>query len=202
MKITWLGHSCFVLDSGCCRLLLDPYQNVPGLPDTAAEADAVFCSHGHFDHAYTDRVTCTGRGLGPFSVREIPCFHDEVQGAKRGENMIRCFTAEGLAVVHLGDLGHQLSTQQLADIGQCDALLLPIGGTYTLDPREAKAACDAIAPRVVIPMHYRRGSVGFDVLETLEDFLPLFPPELVRVYDGSSLTLERDTPRQVAVLGV
>lgn len=202
MTITWLGHACFLLESGGYRLLLDPYRDVPGLPDTAAEADAVFCSHGHFDHAYTARVTCTGRGLGPFSVREIPCFHDEVQGAKRGENMIRCFTAEGLTVVHLGDLGHQLSPQQLADISHCDALLIPIGGTYTLDPREAKTVVDAVAPRVVIPMHYRRGAMGFDVLETLEDFLPLFPQKLVRSYDGSSLTLEKHTPEQVAVLRV
>lgn len=202
MTITWLGHACFLLESGDYRLLLDPYRDVPGLPDTAAEADAVFCSHGHFDHAYTERVALTGRGPGPFAVWELPCFHDEVQGAKRGENMIRRFTAEGLTVVHLGDLGHQLSSRQLADIGHCDALLIPIGGTYTLAPREAKAVVDAVAPRVVIPMHYRRGTMGFDVLETLEDFLPLFPRELVRVYDGSSLTLEKHIPEQVAVLRV
>lgn len=202
MKITWLGHSCFVLESGGFRLLLDPYQNVPGLPDVTAEADAVYCSHGHFDHAYTAHVACSGRGAGPFAVREIPAFHDEVRGAKRGENMIRCFTAEGLTVVHLGDLGHPLDPQQLAAVSGCDALLLPIGGTYTLNAREAKAVADAAAPRVVVPMHYRCGSMGFDVLETLEDFLPLFPPELVRRCGGSTLDLTADTPRQVAVLQV
>lgn len=202
MTITWLGHACFLLESGGYRLLLDPYREVPGLPDTEAEADAVFCSHGHFDHAHTQHVALSGRGAGPFSVQEIPSFHDEVRGAKRGENIIRRFTAEGLTVVHLGDLGHQLSPRQLAAVGRADVLLLPIGGTYTLDGREAKAVVDAIAPRVVIPMHYRRGSVGFDVLETLEDFLPLFPQELVRVYDGNSLTVTADMPQQVAVLAL
>lgn len=202
MTITWLGHACFLLESGGYRLLLDPYREVPGLPDTEAEADAVFCSHGHFDHAHTQHVTLSGRGPGPFSVQEIPSFHDEVRGAKRGENCIRRFTAEDLTVVHLGDLGHQLDPRQLAAVGRADVLLLPIGGTYTLDGREAKAVVDAIAPRVVIPMHYRRGSVGFDVLETLEAFLPLFPQELVRVYDSSSLTLTADMPQQVAVLAL
>ena len=56
MTITWLGHSCFLLESGGFRGLLDPFRDVPGLADVEAEADAVYCSHGHFDHAYTDQI--------------------------------------------------------------------------------------------------------------------------------------------------
>lgn len=33
MTITWLGHSCFLLESGGFRALLDPYHQVRGLPD-------------------------------------------------------------------------------------------------------------------------------------------------------------------------
>ena len=47
MKLTWLGHSCFLLESGGFRALLDPYKSVQGLADIAMEADAVYCSHGH-----------------------------------------------------------------------------------------------------------------------------------------------------------
>ena len=47
---------CFLLESGGFRALLDPYHQVRGLPDIEAEAHAVYCSHDHFDHGYTERV--------------------------------------------------------------------------------------------------------------------------------------------------
>ena len=200
MTITWLGHACFMLESGGYRLLVDPYRDVPGLRNTAAEAEAVYCSHGHGDHAYTQELTLTRGRTSPFTVEEIPTCHDEAGGSLRGGNTVRCFAAEGLRVVHLGDLGHQLSAQQLAAIGRCDALMVPVGGTYTVDAAGAKAVADAVGARVVIPMHYRRGAVGYGNIGTVEDFTALCAPELVREYDGSALELTADTPRQVAVL--
>ena len=202
MTITWLGHSCFILESGGFRALLDPYHEVQGLPDVEAEADAVYCSHDHFDHGYTEKVRLTSGKENPFAVREIQTFHDDQGGALRGGNVIRTFTAEGLAVAHLGDLGHQLSPAQLAELGRCDAALIPVGGFYTIDAAGAKAAADAIGARVVIPMHYRKGEVGFDVLSALEDFTGLYPRELVKEYPSNVLTLAGDTPRQVAVLAL
>ena len=200
MTITWLGHSCFLLESGGFRALLDPFRDVPGLADVEAEADAVYCSHGHFDHAYTDRVRLTSGRENPFTVTEIPTFHDGQGGALRGENTVRRFEAEGVSVVHLGDLGHQLSPEQVQAAGPCDALLLPVGGTYTLDSGEARAVAEAIGPRVIVPMHYRRGDVGFDVLTTLEDFLAQYPGDMAVRCPGNSLTLTPDMPRQIAVL--
>ena len=113
---------------------------------------------------------------------------------------MRRFTAEGVTVVHAGDLGHQPTAEQAASIGPCDVLLLPVGGTFTLDAREAKKAAEALRPRVIVPMHYRDGQRGFVELTPLEDFTGLYPPELVRRYPGNTLRLEPDMPRQVAVL--
>ena len=200
MTITWLGHSCFLLESGGFRALLDPFRDVPGLADVAAEADAVYCSHGHFDHAYTDRVRLTAGKKNPFTVTEIPTFHDGKGGALRGENTVRRFEAEGVSVVHLGDLGHQLSPEQVQAAGLCDALLLPVGGTYTVDSGEARAVAEAVGPRVIVPMHYRLGDMGFDVLTTLEDFLAQYPGDMAVRCPGNSLTLVPDMPRQIAVL--
>ena len=202
MTITWLGHSCFLLESGGFRILLDPFHEVPGLHDVCTEADAVYCSHDHFDHAYTDQVTLTAGKENPFTVRETASFHDPEGGRLRGANTIRSFTAEGLTVVHLGDLGHRLSQEQLESIGPCDALLVPVGGTFTVDAGEAKQAADAIGARVVIPMHYRSGEVGFPVTAPVDDFLALYPREKVRRYGGSVLELTADTPEQVAVLSL
>ena len=192
MTITWLGHACFLLQSGNYRVILDPCRGVPGVEDTAGEADAVYCSHSHFDHCYTEKLRISSGTPSPFTVTEIASFHDDRNGALRGENTIRALTAEGITIVHLGDLGHPLSRQQLDAIGKCDVLLLPVGGTYTLDVLNAKAAADAIAPRLICPMHYRRGEMGFDVLQTAEEFAALYPAEDVHWPDGNTLELSED----------
>ncbi|MDE7263018.1 MAG: MBL fold metallo-hydrolase [Oscillospiraceae bacterium] len=201
MTITWLGHSCFVLESGGFRVLLDPYREVQGLQDIETEADAVYCSHGHFDHAHTANVRLTSGKANPFAVHEVPTFHDGQGGALRGPNTVRKFTAEGVSVAHMGDLGHPLSQAQLADLGHCDVLLIPVGGYFTIDAPTAKAVADAVGAAVVVPMHYRNGPVGFDVLGTLEDFTGLYPAEQVKRY-GPTLTAEPGMPRQVAVLSL
>ena len=95
-----------------------------------------------------------------------------------------------------------IQAQQIAAIGKCDVLLIPVGGTYTLDPAEAKAVADALNPRIIVPMHYRRGSMGFDVLRTVEEFTAQYPAESVNEYDCSTLTVDETTPGQVAVLRV
>ncbi len=201
MNITWLGHSCFMLEADGFRVLLDPYNEVPGLPAAEAEADAVYCSHGHFDHAYTEKVRLTSGKTNPFAVTEVQTFHDDQGGALRGNNVIRKFTAGGVSVAHFGDLGHPLSPAQLEALGSCDAVLIPVGGFYTIDAPTAKAVAEAAGAPVVIPMHYRNGPVGFDVLGTLEDFTSLYPAERVKRY-GSALTVEKGMEPQVAVLEI
>lgn len=201
MTITWLGHSCFLLEANGFRIVLDPYHEVQGLPDVKAEANAIYCSHDHFDHGYTENIRVTPGGENPFAVVEIQTFHDDQGGKLRGNNVIRKFTADGVSAAHLGDLGHPLSAAQLEAIGPCDAIMIPVGGYYTIDAAAAKAVADAIGAAVVIPMHYRDGEVGFDVLSTLDDFTKLYPAEQVRQY-GVSITLEKGMEKQVAVLKI
>ena len=202
MTLTWLGHSCFVLESYGFRVLLDPFRDIPGLPDICMEADAVYCSHGHFDHAYTDEVTLTSGKVNPFTVREIDSFHDDQGGALRGRNMVRAFTSEGLTVVHLGDLGQPLTAGQIEALGRCDVLLLPVGGTYTIDMREAKAVADAVNPHVIVPMHSREGQAGLEILTSREEFLSQYPVDRIRRYPGNVLEIHENMTKQVAVLAL
>lgn len=51
MNITWLGHSCFVVESAGWRVVLDPYY-VETYPALHVDADEVLCSHSHRDHAF------------------------------------------------------------------------------------------------------------------------------------------------------
>ena len=204
MNITWLGHASFLLESGGYRVVLDPCKGVPGVRDTACEAEVVYCSHEHFDHCYTDEIRLTEGTVSPFSAKQIAAFHDDENGAKRGANTIHILTAEGMTVAHMGDLGHPLSEAQLAEMGMVDVLLLPVGGTYTIDCDGAKAVCDAVKPRLVIPMHYRKDGMGFDVLQTVDEFTALFPPETVHHYETNTLPVTGELLRRggVAVLSL
>ena len=129
MKITWLGHACFKLETADGSVVFDPFSDgaVEGLNNIREHADLVLASHGHGDHAALENVTLSGK-KPTFNLKIISCFHDDVEGAKRGTNRIHIVESEGLRVAHFGDLGHMLSEQQFAEIGVLDAAMIPIGG--------------------------------------------------------------------------
>lgn len=174
MKITWYGHSCFMLESECGSLVFDPYSDgsVPGWTLPQLTADAVLCSHGHADHAGVEKVTLSGRGNG-YSVDTVECFHDDAMGAKRGNNVIHIVTGGGVRVVHLGDLGHGLDAAQYAAIGSPDVLLIPVGGYFTIDAAQAHEIAGKIGARITVPMHYRGEDYGYDVIGPLSDYTAL-----------------------------
>ena len=92
----------------------------------------------------------------------------------------------------------RLTPEQAGRLQGLDALLVPVGGYYTIDAGQAKALVDALRPRVVVPMHYRSDTFGYDVLAPLEDYLALCR-DVVR-YPGNTLELTAGTPAQTAVL--
>jgi len=175
MLLTWYGHACFKLSADAGSVVLDPYEKnyIAALTLPKLSADEVICSHGHGDHCAASEVTLTGR-TPAYKKAQLPCWHDEVCGAKRGSNLITVIEAEGLRVAHCGDLGHELSDTQLALIGELDVLLIPVGGVYTVDAVTAKKIVDALRPKTVVPMHYKMGARGLQNVAPVEDFLALF----------------------------
>lgn len=176
MRIQWLGHSCFRVECGGYAIVLDPFEpgSVPGCRNIQETADRVLCSHEHHDHNYRAGVALRQDGPAcPFTVTALPSFHDDCGGQKRGPNTIHLLEAGGLRAAHLGDLGGMPAPQVLEQLQNLDAVMVPVGGFYTVGPREAKAVLEALSPRVVIPMHYRGEGFGFDVLAPVEDFLAL-----------------------------
>jgi L-ascorbate metabolism protein UlaG (beta-lactamase superfamily) len=78
--------------------------------------------------------------------------------------------ADGLRIVHLGDLGHLLSKDQIKKIGPVDVLMIPVGGVYTINGSEAKEVVEQLKPRYyILPMHY--GIKGYDALLSPDEFL-------------------------------
>jgi L-ascorbate metabolism protein UlaG (beta-lactamase superfamily) len=170
MKIKWLGHAAFLItaDDGT-RIITDPYETNPGLKygQINETADIVTVSHEHGDHNNVAAVrgnpkvvrdTAEVKGI---TFNGVPTAHDSSGGSERGANTVFCFQVDGVRVVHLGDLGHLLTDTQVVDIGKVHVLLVPIGGTFTVDAKAAQEVCDQLRPRVIIPMHYKNDKCGF-----------------------------------------
>lgn len=199
MRITWLGHSCFCLETGGFSLVLDPYSDgaVPGLAPLRAKADAVFCSHDHRDHGARDKVELSGRECS-LAVETIDVFHDDRRGALRGENRIHIVSDGVVRVAHLGDLGHIPEAEEIEKLRGLDAVFIPVGGHYTINAKTAGKLCRLIKPRVIFPMHYRRGDMGYKEISTLAPFT-LFRRNVKR-YDTNTFELTAATAPQTAVL--
>lgn len=200
MKIAYLGHSCFKITSEGYEIILDPYQDksVPGYLPLHEQADQVLCSHEHRDHGAADQVELRSGVISPFVVETIQTWHDEQGGALRGENTIHILDDGHTRIAHLGDLGCQLLPEQKERLRKLDALLLPVGGFYTIDAEQAKALAEELEARVVIPMHYRGSSFGYDVIGSVDAYTDLCT-DVVR-YSGNELELTAETVKQTAVL--
>jgi L-ascorbate metabolism protein UlaG (beta-lactamase superfamily) len=176
VKIKWLGHASFLITSDAgIKIITDPYvasyvaAGGPSYSEIKESADIVTVSHDHSDHNNVAAVrgnpevvkgTAKVKGI---EFKGIPTYHDDAGGNKRGDNTILCFEVDGVSVCHLGDLGHQLSDKQVAELGAVDILLIPVGGFYTIDAKMATKVCNQLKPKVVIPMHYKTDKCGFPI---------------------------------------
>ena len=171
MKLTWYGHSCFLLETEQGNAVFDPYGpgTVPGLKLPELEADLCLCSHSHGDHNYSQGVRLSGR-RPELKLEEFQCFHDDKQGMLRGKNTMHLVEAEGRRVLHMGDLGHMPEPELIRALGRIDLLMIPVGGYYTIDAALAAAVVRSLEPDLVVPMHYRGEGFGFPVITGVEDF--------------------------------
>lgn len=155
-KLIYLGHSCFLIESNDYRIIVDPYANgsVPNLklPNNLV-ADTVLCSHEHSDHNARQLVKLTNKKV-EIDYFSLPVPHDHQEGMHRGFNNIHVFEIDGYKIVHLGDTGCLPEAAILLKFKDCDVLLAPINGYYTINPHELKRITDIVNPRIVIPMHY------------------------------------------------
>lgn len=176
IKITYYGHSCFTVDCDGYKIAFDPYDgHVPGYAPLSIAANEVLCSHEHADHNYVQAVTLESAGATrPFTLTEIHSFHDPEEGKLRGTNIIRILEADSLRIAHFGDIGCHPTLKQMELLGNLDVAMVPVGGTFTLDAKQQKSLMDELRPRVIIPMHYRLGKFGFDVIAELSDFTKLY----------------------------
>lgn len=201
IQLIWHGHSCFTMVCDDYRIVLDPFKDdtVPGYGHVRETADLVLCSHEHGDHNFREAVELTRRvKANPFTVTELLIPHDDAGGSKRGMNLIRIFDNGTLRVAHFGDIGCPLTDEQKAALGHLDAVMVPVGGFYTMEPQGIADMLAELNPRVIVPMHYRSESFGYDVIGTLEDFLKLTDRPVTRLEDNL-VEIREDTPEGILV---
>lgn len=212
MDITYLGHAAFRIKGKNAVVVTDPYDlEKSGVKfPKHIEADIVTVSHEHPDHNAVKNIEGTPyiiRGPGEYEVKGVgvigmSTFHDEEKGAVRGKNTMYRIEIDGLSIVHLGDLGHTLSSVEVDALDGVDVLMIPVGGHFTIDPTRAVAVINEIEPSIVIPMHYKHeGLVG----DTFRDMatLPMFLKEIGKedVVPQPKLSVTKDKlPEQMQVV--
>ncbi len=211
MKIKWLGHSCFLVtsDQGV-RLLTDPFHagESSGLKYTEVKehVDLVTVSHEHFDHNNTEALPGKpeilkgniSKTVKDVSIGGIASYHDETKGSQRGANTIFCFDVDGIRICHLGDLGHDLGKDEIGKMGQVDVLMIPIGEVFTIGVDAAGKICNAVKPRMVIPMHYKTDQCNW-LKYGVEDFIK--GKNNVRRLSTDEVEIKKDTlPGQMEIV--
>lgn len=183
MIITWLGQSAFKLqdkvNSDGITVVTDPYGKETGLKMPSFEADIVTISHDHADHNNVEAlrgdpfvIDCAGEyDTKGILIEGIDSYHDEEEGKLRGGNIIYRIEMDDISLVHLGDLGHVLTNDQLEKLAGIDILMIPVGGKYTLDAKRAVEVISQIEPRIVIPMHYKVDGLAYEDFDSIEKFI-------------------------------
>ena len=172
MTISWFGHSCFRIEVKGGSVLIDPFSKDIGLRPPRIKDDLVLVTHKHYDHNNTEGANPEAMiidGPGEYEkqgiyVRGIFSYHDKVEGKERGLNTIYAIKAEDMAVCHMGDFGQaRFEDNQIDEIGDVDVLMVPVGGKYTIDYKEAVEAISQIEPKIIIPMHYKIKDLDIDI---------------------------------------
>lgn len=200
MKLTYYGHASFLVEtSDGTRVILDPYRHgafggAIRYDPIDEPADVVVASHEHDDHGAVDTVHGSPRvfvhpvteTVGSLKITGVQVAHDDTGGKDRGRNSVVVLDDGDLRLVHLGDLGHPLDQDAVQSIGRVDILLVPVGGFFTIDHKQAAAVVDALTPRVVVPMHFKTDKVDFPI-GPVDPFLAT--QKAVERRDGPSLEL-------------
>lgn len=179
MELTYIGHSCFHIKGKKVSIVIDPYSpEMLGFKMPKQNCKILLNSHQHEDHNFNQQVNheVLINTPGEYEIDDVYIIgvqtaHDDKDGDERGQNIVFSIDIDGINIVHLGDLGHELNEKALAKLGAVDVLLVPVGGHFTMDSFTASKVISAIEPKLVIPMHYKTEDSNLKELDELSVFL-------------------------------
>ena len=208
MTIQFIGHSFFKITGKDAVIATDPFPKEIGLEPQRFKADILTISHQHWDHSNKKAILgepFIAENPGEYDIksvfiRGIRSFHDKKQGKERGENTIFIFQIEDIQVAHLGDFGQKdLNQEQLEALEDIDIVLIPVGGVYTIDAKEAHQLILKIEPKIVIPMHFLVPHLKITEIAPVEDFFKEMGLEKVKPQEKLSLK-KKDLPQELEVI--
>ncbi len=221
MKITHYAHASFRLEADALAVITDPYTPGPkpgsGFDPINEPADLVIMSsstdtfHSDPSHILGNPVVIDALEIPPegttvkgVPIRAFPAM-ESLEFDFRGEfgrnpdaNALYLFTLGGLRVLHLGDTGNPIPPEHINALrGNVDILLALAGAHATIAYDDLDAAIKAIAPRVIIPMHFYHPR-GWLQIEPVESFLSRYPDEIITRVGSPTLELTPATlpPKQ------
>ena len=174
MKIRWFGHSCFSIElSDETKIITDPYNPqaysgaIKYMP-VGESADIVTVSHHHADHDFIEGVPASEvfdkegvYAVGNVKIETVASYHDTTRGSQRGGNIIFVINADGMRLAHFGDLGTlDIDYSRLANL---DIVMVPVGGVFTIDYKDATALLNKLQPKIFIPMHFKTHKIEFNI---------------------------------------
>ena len=171
MELTWYGRTCVRLRGRDAVVVTDPYQAVVGPTGRGLTGDIVTFSHPddtplprpkgrlsrdgrtHLPASLEDALVLDGPG--EYEARHVlltgvRTYRDDAEGARNGRQTAFAIELDGVHTIHLGDIGHLLTEEKLADIGAIDVACVPVGGT--LAATRAAELLAQLDPRIVVPM--------------------------------------------------
>lgn len=223
LTLRWHGQSFFDLETSAgTRVVFDPHA-IEEYGRNSLKAELVLHSHWHTDHTQDEVISNRDKAkivdgfkpsgkrlvwnlvdekLADVRYRAVGTYHDDAQGMERGINTVFVLEVDGLRIVHLGDLGHILTDEQVRKIGPVDVLMIPVGGVYTINGSEAKKVVEQLKPKMyVLPMHC--GTKVYDKVLPPTEFLDDQDPMYVRKMESTNrLVIDTDfkTKQPVIVL--
>lgn len=184
VKLKWLGHAAFLVEYSKKRIVIDPFltHNPESAlkPDQLGKIDFVLVTHNHFDHlgdAFDISRKTGAKIVGMFELsqmgKEAGIPEENFIGMNKGSQtdfdglkigMTAAVhsgneagfvvTGDGKTIYHAGDTALFSDMKLIGELYRPDVALLPIGGFFTMSPKEAKVAAEMIGARMTIPMHF------------------------------------------------
>ena len=184
MNIIWHGQSFFEISTKDIKneelkIAIDPFDKSIGLKLPKVEAQILLITHNHSDHSNKKAISGSPfliESPGEYEtkgvyIKGVQGFHDDSQGKEKGKVVFYIIEVENIRICHLSDIGQkELTSEQIEQIGNIDILMIPVGGVYTLDAKQAANIISQIEPKIVIPMHYQVPNLNLK-LNSLEQFL-------------------------------
>ena len=172
MEITWYGQTCVRLRGRDAVVVADAYQSIVGPTGRGITADIATYSHpddaplakakGKRGRA-TARPCCrpassrrfTVDGPGEYEVKDVlltgvRTYRDDDKGEERRQGTAFVVELDGLHTIHLGDVGHLLTEEELGDIGSVDIACVPVGGA--LNATKTAELIAQLDPKLVVAM--------------------------------------------------